>query len=175
MLDRIPFGTGWVAAVKMELLPHEKFGGKITRDGASNTTIQLALSRKSKEGKETKLALFFGDADRQEINRYTNTEPVVGLLNGWRIAARDSAEPHTAVWLFDRPVKLTDGDRLVVSLKSDNVGCRPAVDFAVRHFKPEFVAGGVRRRQRPKGINHRPGRPGGPCRLRRVVRTEYRE
>jgi hypothetical protein len=51
-----------------------------------------------------------------------NGEPVRGLLNGWKTPPAAGDKPHTAVWMLDKYPALAEGDALVVTLKSDNVG-----------------------------------------------------
>jgi hypothetical protein len=115
-------GAGWVVSIRIEMMPTPVFGNKISRTGVAAVIVTPSVVLKRKDGKEEKLAFFWGVADRVEVTRYANTEPILGLLNGWRTVAADADQPHTAMWSFDRPRELADGDRLVVILGGDAVG-----------------------------------------------------
>jgi hypothetical protein len=133
-------GAGWVAAVKLELLPDPAHGGKLTRDGAATTTVQLTLARKGQDGKTAAVPLFYGDADRSEPLRYAGTAPVLGLLDGWRTSARHPDQPHAATYLLDTPIHLGDGEQLIVTLKSDNLGAARLSVSPLPYFDRETTA-----------------------------------
>jgi hypothetical protein len=114
-------GAGRVTTVKLELLPDPAHNGKLSRDGQPVTVTPTVVVRRA-DGSEAKVALFFGDADRWEPTRWYNTEPTRGLLNGWRTVRGREGEPHTAVWMLDQPLQLADGDKLLVTLASGNLG-----------------------------------------------------
>jgi hypothetical protein len=114
----------WVSSVKLELLPHERHGHRITRNNADQTSVQFSLKlQPAAGGPPQDLDLFFGHADRQTFVRYANTAPILGVMNGWRTQAGASKKPHTAVWMLDRPIQLMPGDSLHVTITSDHVGC----------------------------------------------------
>jgi hypothetical protein len=116
---------GWVAAIRLELLPHPDHQNKVTRDGTDSATIQFAAAVKPADGgKELKLGFFYADADGHQP-RYSNGSAVLGIFDraGWRTLPQRKGERQTAVWLLDKPVRLGDGDQLVVTLTSDNAGC----------------------------------------------------
>lgn len=115
-------GSGWAASLRLEALPHPSHGGSIVRGGAESTTIQVeAWIKAASSGKLSPLAMGYAEADHKE-ERYSNGAPVLGVKAGWKTSGRDRKAPQTSVWRFERPVRLADGDELVVSVKSDNVG-----------------------------------------------------
>lgn len=122
--------AGWVAALRLELLPHERHQGAVTRNGADSSLVQLAATLEPAKGKETRLAFRDADADHKEP-RYRNGDALIGVKEGWKTSAGHAKEPQTSVWLLDTPVQLGEGDQLVVTLKSDNLGC---VRLAVSPF-----------------------------------------
>ncbi len=113
-------GAGWVASLRVEALPHETHNGLITRNGADTAAISLTASL-NKGGKSSKLAFSWADADRKS-ERYSNGSAVLGTLGSWRTAPKWKGLRQTGVWILDRPVQIAEGDELVVTLKSDNVG-----------------------------------------------------
>jgi mono/diheme cytochrome c family protein len=119
--DTIEKINGWVASVRLNLLPTFDFAGKITRDGKP-ANVTFSVAKKAKDGKVTKLPLAFGAANPPEvITRYSSTAPVNGLPGGaWRTNGEVS-KPHAAVWLLDSPTYFGEGDELVATVKCDNL------------------------------------------------------
>ncbi|MBI5773610.1 MAG: DUF1549 domain-containing protein, partial [Verrucomicrobia bacterium] len=116
--------TGWVSAVRVELLPHEQHKGSIVRGGASNSmSLKLTASlRKQGAAKDVAVTFRHADADRKEP-RYKETEEIIGVKDLWRTSEKDFTKTHTAVWLLDQPVQLAVGDALTVKLDGNNAGC----------------------------------------------------
>ncbi|HEY7119022.1 MAG TPA: DUF1549 and DUF1553 domain-containing protein, partial [Tepidisphaeraceae bacterium] len=126
--------TGWIAAIRLEVLPHAAHKGLVTRDGAKNTGVNLAAALKSKlTGRDAKLAFYYADSDDKEP-RYANGAEILGVMGGWRTAAAKAGAAQSAVYLLDKPFKAAEGDKLIVSIKSDNVGC---VRLSVSPFASE--------------------------------------
>jgi hypothetical protein len=113
---------GWLAAIRLEVLPHSAHGGKIA-EGAASTLVQLSATLAlAKSGKETPLAIALADADHKEP-RYASTAPLIGVRAGWKTSSKHADTPQTSVWWLERPVRLAEGDQVVVTVKSDNIGC----------------------------------------------------
>jgi hypothetical protein len=113
---------GWIAAIRLELLPEDTHGGRLTRDGSASLNVQLSVALQPANGPERKLPIFFADADAK-VMRYSNGFDVLGVTNGWRVPPAQLNTGHTAVYLLDKPARLESGDKLIVTIKSDTIGC----------------------------------------------------
>ncbi len=119
----LKLGTGWVSAIRLELLPHEKHSGTIFRGANKSATIQLSAALKRPgEKKDQKLAFHHADADHKEV-RYNNGFEMLGIADAWKVARDLPKEKQTGVWLLDPPLLAKDGDTLVVTLKTNLLGC----------------------------------------------------
>ncbi|SIO22966.1 Planctomycete cytochrome C [Singulisphaera sp. GP187] len=128
---RLKPGPGWLASIRLEVLPHASYGGSIVRGGAETTTIQLTAKVKSaKTGKETGLTFAYADADHKD-ERYANGAALLGVKAAWKTSTRDRKSPQTSVWRLTQPIRLAEGDELIVTVKSDGAGC---VRLAVSPF-----------------------------------------
>ena len=79
----------------------------------NGTAITPSVSLKSKDGKETKLPFYFGEADHK-LERYSMSLPIPGVTDLWQISLEHDLQ--TAVWVLDKPAKISDGDSIVVNL-----------------------------------------------------------
>lgn len=113
---------GWIASIRLELLPDAYHSGRLTRDGTTNLSVQLSAALQPANGSERKLPIFFADADAKAV-RYANGFDVLGVAGGWRVPASKLKERRVALYVLDQPVRFEVGDKLVVTVKSDNVGC----------------------------------------------------
>jgi hypothetical protein len=110
----LPLSNTWVAAVRFEIVPQEEKEDKhMGRKKRSETELAPKISLKKKDGKNIKLAFYFGDADHKE-QRYSNGAQVLGVTDMWKISTE--AEKQTAVWLLDKPAKAEPGDMLEIDL-----------------------------------------------------------
>jgi hypothetical protein len=118
-------GAGGLARIRLELLPHESHGGKITRSGAEGAVVHLEASVAPGGGKSArKLAVFHAEAEAGDKEpRYVNGYEVLGVLDGWYTAKKKSASRQAAVWYLDQPMRLESDDELIVTVKSDRAGC----------------------------------------------------
>lgn len=115
--------AGWLAALRLELLPHAAHKGRIVRGATDSTTVQVSVSLKpASGGRETRLAFWHADADLQEP-RYSSSAPILGVKDAWKTSGRHVRLQQTAVYLLDKPVALKPGDELVVTVRSDGAGC----------------------------------------------------
>lgn len=114
---------GWLASIRLETLPHPHHGGTIVRGSAESTIIQLE-ARFKKRGTDQVTPLTFAEAEAdQKDERYSNGAPLLGVKGGWKTSTQARTSPQTSVWRLDRPLQLAEGDELIVSIKSDAVGC----------------------------------------------------
>ena len=112
----------WLAAVRVELIPTPDNDGSVLRARLKATTLQFSASLKSAEGRERGLPIYAADADHKGA-RYANGSEIIGVKDGWRISAENVTARQAAVYLLDRPVKMQSDDALVVTIRSNVVGC----------------------------------------------------
>lgn len=109
----LPLKPGVIAALKVELLPHETHKGRILRSGGSGT---VALSASMRRGaKDQRLDFYDAQANLHEP-RYSNGFEIQDVRGNWRLASSRLTEPHTAVWLLNKPIEAEEGDLLRVNL-----------------------------------------------------------
>jgi hypothetical protein len=105
------------------LLPPCCSCGSIFRGNNKSATIQLSAALKRPgEKKDQKLAFHFADADHKET-RYADGSEILGIADAWKVARDLPKEKQTGVWLLDPPFLARDGDTLVVTLKTNLLGC----------------------------------------------------
>lgn len=115
---RLEPGAMRVAAVRVEILPDAARGGSILRSGnAATLNVELALQRAGAE-KPGPLAVRFADADRADP-RYAGSLAVLGIQTGWLTQSGAKDQPHTGVWILERPVEAAPGDVVVVKVPND--------------------------------------------------------
>ena len=124
---------GWVAAVRLEVLPTGDHDGKVVRGGGSSGTIQLNLAVAGPKGKPRKLAVEHADADHRE-ERYVNGAAVIGVASQWRVSPAHVKERQVAVYRLAQPLELGPDDRLVATVKTDTIG---SVRLAVSPLLPD--------------------------------------
>ena len=123
ILVRLQPGSGRLAAVRLELLPHQKHHGSLLRGAAKTTTVKLAANlQKPGESAETKLAFREAEADLKEP-RYANGSEVLGVKDGWKTSAKHWDQPQTGVWLLNEAVRITGGDTLILRITGGALGC----------------------------------------------------
>ncbi|WP_337175521.1 PSD1 and planctomycete cytochrome C domain-containing protein [Paludisphaera sp.] len=123
---------GWVSRIRVELLPDERHGGKVARDGSDVATVSLVATI---DGESRPLAFHLADADRKSP-RYFNGDEILGILSGWRTSKEEADQPHAAVWCLDAPVQLGEGRTLTVEVKSPQAG-RVRVSFSPIGIGPD--------------------------------------
>ncbi len=119
---RMQPAPGWLAAIRLEVLPHAAHGGKVAEEAASILVQLSAALARAESGEETPLAFAMADADHKDP-RYSGTAALIGVRTGWKTSSRHADAPQTSVWWLERPLRLAEGDQVVVTLKSDNIGC----------------------------------------------------
>ena len=113
-------GAGWLAAVRLELLPDDAYKGSCFRDGRDSTTVRLSATVKKKSGKSVAISFHRAVAEH-ESPRYQMGQPVIGILGGWKTDPTYAKESQRAVWLLD-PVNVVEGDDLIVKLTGAGLG-----------------------------------------------------
>ena len=117
-------GAGWVAALRVELLPDASNQGSILRNGAeAGATMKLSASVTRADAKKPQSLPFVrADADLKEV-RYSGTAEIIGIKDAWRTSAKDAKKPHVAVCTLEKPVKLAAGDTITLQIADDLAGC----------------------------------------------------
>jgi hypothetical protein len=119
----LKLSEGSIATLRMELIPHEKHGGTVFRGSKGAANVQLSASlKRAGEKKETKLTFYHADADAKEA-RYANGDEIIGIKDMWKVSRGHAKEKQTGVWLLDPPVPVKDGDTLVLTMKTNSIGC----------------------------------------------------
>jgi len=120
---RLGSTPGWLASLRLEALPRDEHGGKVTRGGSPFASIQLSASIKSGEsGKAIRLPFYRADADLKD-DRYSNGSAIVGIKDIWRTSSTHPEAKQAAVWLLTRPLHLSDNDEIELTLTPDAAGC----------------------------------------------------
>jgi hypothetical protein len=131
---KLELPAGWLAALRLELIPHDQHGGSVVRGGGATTRVPLSATLRAQGGQPpAQLAFHHADADHKE-ERYANGFTILGIKDVWATSRELRHSPQTAVWLLDSPVLVRAGDTLEVSLGKSALGC---VRLAVSPFAPE--------------------------------------
>src|SRR5262249_52409534 len=82
----LPLSNLWVAAIRLEIVPQEGVEEKkMSRKKRSATAVAIAASLKQREGKESRLSIYFGDADHKQ-ERFANGAAIIGVKDSWQIS-----------------------------------------------------------------------------------------
>jgi len=121
--DRISFavGDGNIAAIRLELLPDESHRDSIGRGGGA-PTVQVSFSLRSESGRETKLLVYFADADLKD-DRFVNGYPVIGIKDAWKTSSADSRARQSGFYVLDKPLAASHADQLIISVNRNGPGC----------------------------------------------------
>src|SRR5205085_1599446 len=104
----LKLNEGGIAAVGLELIPHEKHGGTVFRGNKGSATVQLSASlKRAGDKKETKLAFYHADADHKET-RYSNGYDILGIADMWKVSRGHAKEKQSGVWLLDPPIQVKE-------------------------------------------------------------------
>jgi hypothetical protein len=112
---------GWLAAVKIELLPDAGHSDRIIRRG-DTTTIRPSLAIVRKGGTMQPLTVRHAQADHY-APQYANGFEVIGVQAGWHTDPKAANRPHTAVYFLETPVRLEVGDLVRVRLPNHALSC----------------------------------------------------
>ena len=120
---------GPVAKVRIEALPDPTFDGRVTNNNAAGffarvETFSLSLDlavRRAGSAKAEPLRIPEAFAD-QRTNTYTNGHVQTSVLFEWRSAPELVGVRQSAEFILERPITLNEGDALVATVKSEEVG-----------------------------------------------------
>jgi hypothetical protein len=133
---------GWLAAVKIELLPDATHRNRILRAG-DRTIVRPSLAVVRKDGTIQPLRIHHAQADHY-APQYANGFEVIGIQAGWHTDPKVADKPHTAVYFLETPARLEVGDLVRVQLAPHVLGCirlstSPLAPTDVQH--PSFPPG----------------------------------
>ncbi|MGL4420034.1 MAG: DUF1553 domain-containing protein, partial [Gemmataceae bacterium] len=100
-------GPGRIAGIRVARVPDP------AKKLATAPTWQVSFSKQAPGAKETKLAPLYGRADVDMPIHFRSTNPIQGLVDGWRMPAQGV---HVAEWLFAEPVVLAGDDELILRI-----------------------------------------------------------
>ena len=130
-------GAGWLASIRVEVLPDPEHDDQVLRGGASTATLKLSASVGSEgEAKPRAIGFRHAQANRSEP-RYDSGSEIPGIQGGWKVDG-ESAEPLVGVWTLDRPIRLTEDDSLVLAMTGSLAG---AVRISISPLAPEVPDG----------------------------------
>ena len=116
---KLPVTNGWLAALRLEVVPHKVLATDKKAVKKKRAPGDITLSaRLAADGKETKLAFNFAEAD-SKVPRYASGQTIPGVKDVWKVS--DERERQTAVWVLERPVNLTNASTLTISLGGADV------------------------------------------------------
>ncbi len=115
----LPLSNMWLAAIRLEITPHEDPSTNASPKKFKGTGIALSASLKSgQDAKETKLDFYHAEADHKQ-DRFAMSQPIIGVTGRWQISTGHDSQ--TAVWVLAKPVRVSEGDRLIVNLGNANL------------------------------------------------------
>ncbi len=129
--------AGWISAVRVELLPDASHKGGILRSGMQGSaTLKLSAELlKAGANKSEPLGFRYADANFKEPI-YRSGAEVIGIKETWKTSAKEWNQAHIALCVFDKPVKINQGDELTLRLTGNTAGC---VRVSVSPFAPVNV------------------------------------
>jgi hypothetical protein len=115
--------AGPVARLRLEVLPDEKFNGRVTNQNGGDTftlTLELALQQ---PGQDKPQPIKFVDGyPNQPADSYANGHVLTSVTGEWKSPAALAAKAQSLDYVFAEPLNLAAGDRLIVTLTSEDVG-----------------------------------------------------
>ena len=116
--------AGTVAAIRLEALPCGQNAGSILRGSAAQTLVVLSAAHVgNSQGPAKKLAFHHADADFKEDRGYRSGRPALGILGGWLTSTAHVKSAQQAVWTLEKPFTASEGDKLVITLTRNVLGC----------------------------------------------------
>ncbi len=112
---RVSLPAGWMAALRLELLP-DGTNGIARGPGLAN----VLLTAKLVSGTNAPQRLTFAYAEAtHKLPRFANGYEELGIIDGWRTDTNHLHEPQAGIWALAEPLAIQPGDTLLVSVKSD--------------------------------------------------------
>src|SRR5262249_22574691 len=86
--------AGWIAAIRLDVLPHKIHKDTISRAGATPFVQLLAAIKSDKPNNAKSLPFFFADANFKE-DRFANGYPLLGVTGSWKTSGKHKKETQT--------------------------------------------------------------------------------
>jgi hypothetical protein len=113
-------GAGRWTAVRVEVVPGPREAPERVHAGNQVSGVQLSFSIRDAQGKSRAAGVYFADADVKEP-RYANGFEIIGVQRGWRLNQANVEERATSVWMFQEPLSLALGEKIVVNVDGDTL------------------------------------------------------
>ncbi len=114
---------------RLVLLDAERQPLQVLNPAVPKPSVSVAIPSEVTRDTSQPLGIAWAEADRRTPARYSNgREPLVleevwqSGPGRWQLPSDEATRPHTAVYHLDRPVELAPTDRLVIQLRSSDVG-----------------------------------------------------
>ena len=112
--------AGWVAAIRLELVPQASSGGRFTRGKTNSVPVKLSATLGSGGDPGKKLTFYRSDAAAKGAT-YSNGRADLNINEVWYASTADTSKPQTAVYLLDRPIRVESRTTIRINLKADAV------------------------------------------------------
>jgi hypothetical protein len=142
----LPLSSGWLAAIRLELIPHKKHGHSIVQGTNETTSIELRANLRRASGKETSLALSYADADYKD-DRWLNGSLVIGVEGIWNTSSQHRNSKQTSVWMLNKPIRVDNGETLILDFGRTSIGCVRVSVSPLAEKDPLIGSGGNQLRQ----------------------------
>ena len=119
---RIELNTGWLSAIRLELLPHAGHNNSSLRLTNGMAEIKLRADIKHASADSEKLT-FHRSIATVKSPQYQNGYELPDIAPAWRLPAASATNRQFAVYLINPPRVVKAGDSLVVTLESGDIGC----------------------------------------------------
>lgn len=119
---RIELNTGWLSAIRLELLPHAGHNNSSLRLANGMAEIKLRADIKHENADLEKLT-FHRSIATVKSPHYQNGHELPDIAPAWELPAASGTNRQFAVYLINPPRLVKAGDSLVVTLESDDIGC----------------------------------------------------
>jgi hypothetical protein len=112
-------GPMQIAGVRAELATGDQ-ASKGLPNGSQRGGLKLVFAIRPANGKDRPISVYRAAATAGEP-RYQNGAEVIGVQSGWNFSEEHVKQHAASVWMFDPPVKLQGGERVVVTFEGDSV------------------------------------------------------
>lgn len=113
---------GFLATIRLELIPDPRHGGKILRQG-TETLLRPTFSLTGGDpAKPRPLAVRHAQANHA-TPRYDNGFEIIGVQSGWKIEPPLTTQPLAAIYFLDPPVRIGTRELLKITLPGNALGC----------------------------------------------------